>query len=51
MQEALQPFRGLFLISFDLKIETSVWSPVADKEESEAGSVLVQNVVTHTLSD
>lgn len=35
MQEAIQPFRDLFLISFDLKIETSVWSTVADKEETE----------------
>lgn len=35
MQKAIQPFKGLFFISFDLKIETSVWSAVADKEESE----------------
>lgn len=35
MQKAIQPFRGLFFISFDLKIETSVWSTVTDKEESE----------------
>lgn len=35
MQKAIQPFRGLFFISFDLKIETSVWSTVADKEQSE----------------
>lgn len=35
MQRAIQPCRGLFFISFDLKIETSVWSTVADKEERE----------------
>lgn len=35
MQKAIQAFRDLFFISFDLKIETSVWSTVADKEESD----------------
>lgn len=51
MQRAIQPFRGLFFISFDLKIETSVWSTVADKEESEGWKLLKQNAVTHTLND
>lgn len=35
MQKAIQPFRGLFFISIDLRIETSVWSAVTNKQERE----------------